>query len=86
MLVDHLTECLIFGFPGNSNNAERIKFCNIYAKYYIYIHKINGNNNFDLLGFLSYFKTVLLIDTKRCHTFEIWIRKLVNLAEVYHMY
>ncbi len=59
-----LTECLLFGFPGNSSNARLINFCTLYAKYFIYTHKIKGNNNFEFLGYLTYVKHVLMIEER----------------------
>ncbi len=87
MLVNHFTECLIFGFPSNSKNAERINICAIYAKYYTYIHKIiMATINFDLFGLLSYSLKCFasrrnnwlygIKRGKKCHVFEICIRKL----------
>ncbi len=46
-------ECLLFGFPGNCSNARLINFCTLYAKYFIYKHKIKGNNNSEFLGYLT---------------------------------
>ncbi len=43
---EFLIECLLFGFPGNSSNTRLINFCTLYANYFIYTHKIKGNNNF----------------------------------------
>ncbi len=61
-------ECLLFGFPGNSSNARFIIFCTLYAKYFIYTHKIKGNNNFKFLGYLTYLKHVLMIEENICIT------------------
>ncbi len=69
-IVDNefLIECLLFGFPGNSRNARLINFCTLYAKYFIYTHKIKGNNIFEFLGYLTYLKHVLMIEEKICIT------------------
>ncbi len=61
---EFLIECLLFGFPGNSNNARIINFCTLYIKYFIYTHIIKGNNNFEFLGYLTYLKHVLMIEEK----------------------
>ncbi len=65
---EFLVECLLFGFPGNSNNARLIKFCTLYAKYFIYTDKIKGNNNFEFLCYIIYQKHVLMIETRICIT------------------
>ncbi len=67
-IVDNefLIECLLFGFPGNSSNARLINFCALYAKYFIYTHKIKGNNNFEFLGYMTYLKHVLMIEERIC--------------------
>ncbi len=57
---------MLFGFPGNSNNARLINVCFLYAKYLIYAHKIKGNNNFEFLGNLTYLKYVLMIEERMC--------------------
>ncbi len=68
LVNEFLIECLLFGFPGNSNNARLINFCTLYAKYFIYIHQIKGNNNFEFLGYLTYLKHLLMIEERICIT------------------
>ncbi len=65
---EFLIEYLLPGFPGNSNNARLINFYTIYAKYVIYTHIIKGNNNFELCGYVSYLKHVLVIEERICIT------------------
>ncbi len=55
-------------YPGNSSNARLVNFCTLYAKYFIYTHKIKGNNNFEFLGYLTSLKHVLMIEEKICIT------------------
>ncbi len=51
ILVDEfLIECLVFGFPRNTNNAKMINIYTFYAKYFIYNHKMKGNNNLNSLA------------------------------------
>ncbi len=40
LVEEFLIKCLVFGFPGNNNNAKMINFCTLYAKYFIYNHKM----------------------------------------------
>ncbi len=59
---------MLFGFPGDSNNARLIHICTLYAKYVIYTHKIKSNNNFEFLDCLTYLKHVLMIEENICIT------------------
>ncbi len=34
-IFDDIQECVLFGFPCNSNDILTLNFCIIYAKYYI---------------------------------------------------
>ncbi len=45
--------------------AKNIKITH-YAKYFIYTHKIKGNNNFEFLGYLTYLNHVLKIEERIC--------------------
>ena len=51
-----ILECIIFGFPGSSQNIKLINYCILYAKYFIYKNKMNGIENIGFLGYLSYLK------------------------------
>ncbi len=61
---EFLIECLLFGFPGNSNIARLINFCTLSANYFIYTHKIKGNNIFEFVGYLTYLKRVVMIEER----------------------
>ncbi len=39
---EFLIECLLFGFPGNSNKARLINICTQHAKYVIYALQNKG--------------------------------------------
>ncbi len=47
---------ILFGIPGNSNDILTLNFCILYAKYYIYIHKLCNFNIIDFLNVLTYLK------------------------------
>ncbi len=55
-ISDDIEECVLFGFPGNSNDILKLNFCILYAKYYIYIKKLSNSNKIDFLNFLTYLK------------------------------
>ncbi len=53
-----IEECILFGFPSNSDVMQLLNFCILYAKYYIYIQRLFNNNTFDLYTCLNQaFKT-----------------------------
>ncbi len=55
-------ECILLGFPGQTNNSIFIKYCILYAKFYIYTQMINNNNNIEfLICYLHILKDSLLI-------------------------
>ncbi len=56
---DDIIECIIFGFPSNTNNIITTNYCIIYAKHFIYQKKINNDNNIDFLSSLSLLKSHL---------------------------
>ncbi len=43
-----IEECILFGFPSNSDVMQVLNFCILYAKYYIYIQRLFNNNTLDL--------------------------------------
>ena len=53
---------ILFGFPGGADNIVTLNFCISYAKYYIYLQKMNSCNNIDFYSFLSYLKEKLEIE------------------------
>ncbi len=57
-----------FGFPGNSNDIITLNFCILYAKYYIYIHKLSNSNKINFLNFLTYLKQKINIEKQICST------------------
>ncbi len=50
-ISDNIEECVLYGFPGNSNDILTVNFCILYAKYYIYIQKLFNCNKNDFLIF-----------------------------------
>ncbi len=63
---DDIIECIIFGFPGNTNNIIIMNYCIIYAKHFIYQKKINNDNNIDFLSYLSLLKRHSIIEREIC--------------------
>ena len=47
-----LEECIIFGFPGISEEIKLLNYLVIHAKYFIYIKKLDNINKFELYTFL----------------------------------
>ncbi len=67
-ISDDIEECVLFGFPGNSNAILTLNFCILYAKYYIYIKKLFNSNKFDFLNFMTYLKQKINIEKQICST------------------
>ncbi len=44
-----IEECILFGFPSDSDIMQVPNFCILYAKYYIYIQCLFNNNTLDLI-------------------------------------
>ncbi len=64
---DHTAfECILFGFPGQTNNSILINYCILYAKFYIYTQTINNNNYFEFLCYLPVLKNGLLVEENIC--------------------
>jgi hypothetical protein len=78
-----LSECILFGFPGNEENTLVLNYCIIYTKYYIYIKKLFNNNNLELHACLTQIKQALNVEQNICnrqnksHKFN----KFLNLYE-----
>ncbi len=68
---------------GNSSNARLINFCTLYAKYFIYTHKIKGNNNFEFLRYLTYLKHVLKKESALQNTKKKLLPPLILPLTVY---
>ncbi len=68
---NHIHESILFGFPGNSDDAIVMNYCIQHAKHYIYVEKFKNDNNksgfnVDVLGYLCHFKHTLKIKTNIC--------------------
>ncbi len=55
-----LNECIIFGFPGDSDVIEVLNYCLLYTKYYIYIQCLY-NYKLDLFVYMFQLKYVMEI-------------------------
>ncbi len=55
-------ECIIFGFPFNSDAIEVLHFCLLYTKYYIYIQRLFHGNKLNLYACLTELKLTLEIE------------------------
>ncbi len=55
-------ECILFGYPGEEDIIQVVKYCVLLTKYLIYTNKVNGNITLKLYTYL-----VLL---KRTNTFK----------------
>ena len=51
---------IIFGHFSDAPRKDVINYCLIIAKYYIYLEKLKGNNDINLLTYLSILKKELL--------------------------
>ncbi len=62
----HIRESILFGFPGDNDDAIDIHYCILYAKHFIYREKLSNQNKStsDFLGYLSHLKYVLKIEKK----------------------
>ncbi len=56
-----LDECIILGFPNNTDAIQVLNLCTIYAKYYIYIQRLFTNNVLELYACLMQLKLALYI-------------------------
>ncbi len=43
--VKELKECVLFGFPFNSDEIEVLNYCTLYTNYYIYIETLKEMQN-----------------------------------------
>ncbi len=57
-----IEECILFGFPPNSDVMQVLNFCMLYAKYYIYVQRLFNNNTLDLYTCLNQLKQALKIE------------------------
>ncbi len=63
-----IKECILFGFPSNSDVMQVLNFFILYAKYYIYIQRIFNNNTLDLYACLNQLKQALRTEENICKT------------------
>ncbi len=61
-----ILECIIFGFPGSSQNIKLINYSILYAKKIIYKNKMSGIENIGFLGYLSYLEQHLTMEESIC--------------------
>ncbi len=64
--IKELEECVLFGFPFNSEQIAVLNYCTLYTKYYIYIEKLKGNNKLDLYACQVQIKHALEIEFNIC--------------------
>ncbi len=63
-----IEECILFGFPCNSDVMQVLNFCILCAKYYIYIQPLFNNNTLDLYACLNQLKQPLKTEENICKT------------------
>ena len=56
---NNLQQCLLLGFPDQSEITEVLNYCVIHAKYFIYNRKINKCNDIFIMDYLIYLKLKL---------------------------
>ncbi len=61
-----IEECILFGFPLNNDVMHVLKFCILYANYYIYIQRLFNYNTLDLYVCLTQLKQALEIEENIC--------------------
>ncbi len=61
-----IEECILFGFPSNSDVMQVLNICILYAKYYIYIQHLFNNNILDLYTCLNKLKQALQTEEYIC--------------------
>ncbi len=61
-----IEECILFGFPPNSDVMQVLDFCILYVKYYIYIQHFFNDNTLDLFACLIQLKQALKIEEHIC--------------------
>jgi hypothetical protein len=52
---------ILFGFPGGTDDISVLNYCIGYAKYFIYLQKLNTTKNIDFFTFLPFLKNKLQI-------------------------
>jgi len=76
---------VIFGFPGGTEDIAVLNYCIIYAKYFIYLQKINDKQSIDFYSFLPFLKHKLKIiktinqKNNTEHRFQKYDKIYVNL-------
>ncbi len=75
-IENFILECIIFGFPGRSQNIKWINYCILYAKYVIYKNKMNEIENIGFLGYPSYLKQILTNYGRKYFPCKAW-RKII---------
>ncbi len=63
-----IEQYVLFGFPSNSDVMQVLKFCILYAKYYIYIQRLFINNTLDLYTCLNQLKQAMKTEENICKT------------------
>ncbi len=63
-----IEECILFGFPSNSDVMQVLNVCILYAKYYINIQCLLNNNTFDFYACLNQLKQALTTEENICKT------------------
>ena len=61
-----IEECIIFGFPLNTDAMQVLNFCILYTKYYIYIQRLFKNYDMDLHTCLMQLRQALEIEHNIC--------------------
>ncbi len=57
-----IEECILCGFPSDSDTMQVLNLCILFAKYYIYIQRLFNNNTLDLYDCLTQLKQALQIE------------------------
>lgn len=65
---DHTAECILFGYPGQNDIITVLNYCILIAKYFIYINKMLGKNEFDMYSYLIILKQKLLMEKQACQS------------------
>ena len=74
---------ILFGFPGGTENGLVLNYCAWYAKYYIYLQKLNTQVNIDFYQSLPFLKQKLEIEKKinQKNNTENKFNKFTNIYE-----
>lgn len=63
-----ISECILFGFPGNEDETQVLNYCIIYTKYYIYIQKLFNKNQLEMHACLTQIKHSLNTEQNICNS------------------